>query len=229
MLFAIAQMAHMYYLSFYFQAVRDTDAATAGIRGLPYGMMGTAGILLSGATMSFTGYYVPMMWVGCSIFTAGACLLHTLEIGSSMGEYLGYELFTGFGFGLTEQVPFIAVQVVFSDDDMPVACALVIFSRCLGSAIGLSLAENLFLSALKDNLSHITGINATAILDAGAADFATVVAPAALESVKGAFNSAVMKVFLLPIAAGAVSLVLSFGMERLRMVDEEVPGQTTRW
>jgi hypothetical protein len=51
--------------------------------------------------------------------------------------------------------------------------------------------------------------------------------PGELKLVRGAFNDAVMKVFILPIVTGAVSLVLSLGMEMNVMEDGIVEGQ--RW
>ena len=59
------------------------------------------------------------MWVGSAIFTIGAGLLHTLQVGSGTGIWIGYQILTGVGAGASVQIPFIAVQVVLSAKDMP--------------------------------------------------------------------------------------------------------------
>jgi hypothetical protein len=45
--------------------------------------------------------------------------------------------------------------------------------------------------------------------------------PVILPDVRKEFNSAVMRAFILPIAVEGVALLLSFGMERVRIKDEE--------
>jgi hypothetical protein len=214
LLLSIAQVTHSYYLAFYFQAVRGTNAAISGVRCLPYGIFGSAAILLTGALITARGYYVPFMWLGTGIFIVGSTMLRTLGIDSSMGKWVGYQIIAGSGFGLTEQVPFIAVQVVLPDEDMPTACALVVFSRCLGGAVGLSIAQNIFLRGLKDQLAVIPGVNTATVTSAGASDLTSVVVPSILRLVRMAFNHAITDTFIMPIVVAGIALLLSFGMER---------------
>lgn len=221
MLLGIAQATHAYYLPFYFQAVRGTNAAISGVRNLPYGILCSVGILATGFLITSKGYYVPYMWLGSSIFIIGANLLRTLDINSSAAKWVGYQIITGLGLGLTEQISFIAVQVVLPDADMPIACALVVFSRCFGAAIGLSIASNIFSGQLLPQLRRIDGVSATAILAAGITDLDSVVPVSLLLEVRNAFNIAVMRVLIMPIAVGVIALILSFGMERKRI--EDVP------
>lgn len=231
-LISMAQNTHNYYLSFYFQAVLGTNAAISGVRSLAYGLPCSAAILITGFCISSKGYYVPFIWLGMSIFIIGCVLLHTLTINSSSGQWVGYQVLTGFGLGLAEQVPFIAVQVVLPDDDMPLAFAMVVFSRCLGGAVGLSIAENEFSRALLSNLARIRGLDVSATVTAGISGLSTVVPPPLLHAVRTAFNGAVTRAFVMPIAVAGIALVLSLGMQRRRIPDEpeilgEVDGSET--
>lgn len=216
----MAQNTHNYYLAFYFQAVLGTTAVTSGVRSLAYGIPGSVAIIITGACISSKGYYVPFMWLGTAIFVIGCSLLHTLDINSSTAKWVCFQILSGFGLGLAEQVPFIAVQVVLPDEDMPTACALVVFSRCFGGAVGLSIASNLFSGALLPKLAHIAGVDVSTIVAAGASDLAAAVPAAVLPVVRKAFNYAITRTFVLPIAVAGLSLVLSFGMERERILDE---------
>ncbi|RSM13827.1 hypothetical protein CDV31_005697 [Fusarium ambrosium] len=223
MLMSMAHNTHMYYLAFYFQAVLGTNAVTSGVRCLAYGIPCSIAIIITGACISSKGHYVPFMWLGSSIFIAGCVLLRELDRNSSTGEWIGFQILSGAGIGLAEQVPFIAVQVVLPDDDMPTACALVVFFRLFGGAVGLSIASNLFSGELFRRLKGApAGIDAKTIRDAGAADLAKAVPAAALPLVQRAFSYAVSRAFILPIVVASMSLVLSFGMQRRWIPDDRV-------
>lgn len=173
--------------------------------------------------MTFTGYYVPMMYIGSMILTAGCALLYTLSIDSNIGTWLGYQLVAGLGLGLGVQVPFIAVQVVVSPDDMPMACALIEFSRCFGGAIGVSIAQNIFSASLLDQLRQISGIDADSVIEAGAGDLDNAVVLPLVRAVREAYCFAVTRTYLLPIAVAAASVVCTLGMEWKWIEDDRNP------
>ncbi|KAH8815990.1 major facilitator superfamily transporter [Xylogone sp. PMI_703] len=220
-LMSMAYNTHNYYLSIYFQAVLGTNASTSGVRSLAYGITGSIAIIVTGASISSKGYYVPFMWLGTSIFIVGCNLLRILDANSTTAQWIGYQIISGLGLGLTEQIPFIAVQVVLPDEDMPTACALVVFSRCFGGAIGLSVAENIFSQALLPRLTHIQGVDVSTILTVGISELTAAVPDSLLRLVREAFNYAIVTTFIMPIVVAGMSLCLSFGMERIRIQDEE--------
>ncbi|KAK1996713.1 major facilitator superfamily transporter [Colletotrichum falcatum] len=225
MLMSMAHNTHMYYLAFYFQAVLGTNAVTSGARCLAYGVPCSVAIVVTGACVSSRGHYVPFMWLGSGVFVAGCALLQRLDAGSSAGEWLGFQVLAGAGIGLAEQVPFIAVQVVLPGDDMPTACALVVFHRLLGGAVGLSIASNLFSQELSRGLAGAPAggaVDAGAVRYAGASGLASAVPAADLPLVRGIFGRAVSRAFVLPIAAAGISLLLSFGMQRRWIPDDRV-------
>ncbi|KXH39191.1 major facilitator superfamily transporter [Colletotrichum nymphaeae SA-01] len=154
-------------------------------------------------------------------------MAHNTHIESSMGQWIGFQILSGAGIGLAEQVPFIAVQVVLPDSDMPTACAMVVFHRLLGGAVGLSIASNLFSQELYRRLAGVPGgVNVRAIQDAGASDLAKAVPAAVLPFVQKAFRYAISRAFILPIVVAGTSLILSFGMQRRWIPDDRVqPGQ----
>lgn len=227
-LMSMAQNTHNYYLAFYFQAVLGTNAAISGVRSLAYGIPGSIAILITGICISSKGYYVPFVWLGTSIFLVGCTLLHTLNIDSSTAQWVCYQIISGFGLGLAEQVPFIAVQVVLPDDDMPLAFAMVVFSRCLGGAVGLSVATNVFSGALLPKLEKIDGLDVSTTVAAGVSGLAGTVPDGLLRVVREAFNYGIMRSFVIPIAVAGISLVLSFGLQWRRIPDEPDPQAVSR-
>ena len=122
---------HIYFLPFYFQAVKGTTAEGSGIRTIPYLVSITLASIFIGGSVSKFGWYTPFMWFGAAIFTIGSGMLYTLQVGSNSGVWIGYQILTGIGAGASVQIPFIAVQVVLNEKDMPTG------SKCYYSGVGV--------------------------------------------------------------------------------------------
>lgn len=110
----------MYYLPFYFQAIKNTSAVGSGIRTIPYLVSITISSVVVGALITVTGHYAIFLWVGAAVFTVGCAMISTLDVDSNMGKWFGYQVLAGVGGGASVQIPFLAVQVALSQADMPV-------------------------------------------------------------------------------------------------------------
>lgn len=119
-LLSMGLYTHIYYLPFYFQAVKGTTAEGSGIRSIPYLISITTASLIVGGLITKIGYYVPFLWIGSAIFTIGSGLIFTLRVSSNAGQWIGYQILTGLGAGAGLQVPFLAVQAVLNTKEMPV-------------------------------------------------------------------------------------------------------------
>jgi Na+/melibiose symporter-like transporter len=115
---------HIYFLPFYFQAVKGTTAEESGIRCIPYLVSITLASIVVGGLITALGPYNPPMWAGVIIFTVGSAMVYTLKVGSGAGMWIGYQILAGVGAGACVQIPFLAVQVVLSEKDMPVGNAV---------------------------------------------------------------------------------------------------------
>jgi hypothetical protein len=105
---------HIFYLPFYFQAVKGTSAEQSGIRTIPYLGSIILSSMIVGGGITVIGWYKPFMIIGGAIFTIGAGMIYTLQVPSGAAKWIGYQLLSGFGAGGGVQIPFIAVQVVLS-------------------------------------------------------------------------------------------------------------------
>ncbi|KAI9808661.1 MAG: hypothetical protein M1825_003812 [Sarcosagium campestre] len=208
---AMGLYTHIFYIPFYFQAVKNTTAEGSGIRSIPYLVSTTLASIVIGGTITAIGIYTPFMWFGAAVFTIGAGLLYTLQVGSNAGQWIGYQIMTGFGAGAGIQIPFVAVQVVLSAKDMPTGNAIAIFFNSLGGAISISIAQNIFTNTLIKQIPLLTdGVDAAAIIGAGATHVRDITPPAQLDGVLQAYNLAVTTAFILPIAVGGLALISSF-------------------
>ena len=227
---SLTRSSHIYFLPFYFQAVKGTTAEGSGIRTIPYLVSITIASIVIGGLITKFGHYTPFMWVGSAIFTVGAGLLHTLQVGSGTGVWIGYQILTGIGAGASVQIPFIAVQVVLDVKDMPTgseymnlsfnllyllfADALAVFFNSLGGALSVSIAQNIFSNTLIQEIPKRThGINPATIIGAGATHVRDVTPPDQLAGVLEAYNLAIDRAFILPIAVGGIAFVCSLFME----------------
>jgi hypothetical protein len=98
--------------------------------------------------------------------------------------------------------------------DLPTATAIGVLFQFLGGAIFLGIAENIFVSSLRDAIvKYAPNVDTESIVRAGAIGLNKVVAEADMPRVILAFNDGVLTVFYLGIAGGALAFIASFGME----------------
>lgn len=72
------------------------------------------------------GYFTPLLLLGSTVFAVGGALTYTLEMNSSLGQYLGYQLVLGAGQGLCIQLPVIICQAFSAPEDIPATTAMVL-------------------------------------------------------------------------------------------------------
>lgn len=198
----------------YFQSVKGTTAEVSGIHCIPYLVSITLSSIVVGGIITVLGYYNPPMWGGVIVFVVGSGMLYTLKVSSSLGIWMGYEILAGVGAGACVQIPFIAVQVVLDEKDMPVGNAVAIFFNTLGGAISISIAQNIFSNTLVKQLPlDAPTVDPRLVISAGATHFRSVVPPSKLPGVLEAFDTAVTRAFILPIATSGLAALASLMME----------------
>ncbi|KAF1953297.1 MFS transporter [Byssothecium circinans] len=197
-LLAMALYCHLFYLPFYFQATKGTTAEESGIRTIAYLVSITVASIVIGGLITVIGTYTPFMWFGSAIFTIGCGMLYTLKVDSPASQWIGYQILTGIGCGAGVQIPFIAVQVVASEKDMPTANALVMFFNSLGGAISLSIAQNVFINGLiREVPKAAPGLDARVVIMAGATFLRQIVPSALLPAVGSSYLHVVHITFAL--------------------------------
>jgi nitrate/nitrite transporter NarK len=127
--FAGSYFIILFYLPIYFQSVFNVSPIASGVRNLPLIIMLTIAAILQGIILSKIGYATPIMAVGAA-FGAIACgLFYTLNIDTSVGKWVGYQILCGFVVGGTFQTAISVVQVSARPEDMSSVTA-TIFCKC---------------------------------------------------------------------------------------------------
>ena len=204
----------IYYLPFYFQAVLGVSARDSGVRNLPFLITLLFSPMASGAIISWTGFYVPFMWLGAALATIGSGRLFTLKTDSSRGAVTGYQIIVGFGLGMCNQIPFNAVQCILPPSQMVMESAIVSFCNSLGPILGTSIGQAIFASLYVRRLELIPGVDGAAVVRAGATNLAAVVPEAMLPVVREAYDYALTRAFVLAIACSGSGFACSLIMEQ---------------
>ncbi|RFU35989.1 hypothetical protein B7463_g365, partial [Scytalidium lignicola] len=205
---------HIFYLPIYFQAIKGTTAEGSGIRTIPY--LGTIIVssIVAGVLVTTLGQFKPFMIAGAAIFTVGAGLLYTIHVSSGIAKWVCYQLLAGFGAGGGIQLPFIAVQTVLNNNDMPSGNAMAIFFNSLGGAISISIAQNIFSNGLVKYLPmYAPSVSVDLISRSGATNLQHVVSAAQLPGVLRAYMGALDEAFVISIAVGGIAFLIAFLVE----------------
>ncbi|KAL4890594.1 MFS general substrate transporter [Aspergillus ambiguus] len=213
MLVQVAIVLHSYFWPIYFQSVRNTSAKDSGINLLPLIVSNSLGTLCAGSIASKFGHYVPFMWVGPLVLATGGGLYQLVRVDSPRGDWIGFQILSGIGYGSCSQMPILAVQVVLDKPDIPTGLVMIMFFQMLGGALAPSVGQNLFTDGLLRSLSKVQGIDGTAVVAAGASGFREIVPLELMSAVVDAFNSALRQVFWVALAAPALAWITSWVME----------------
>lgn len=149
----------------------------------------------------------------------GGGVLSTFHVDTSTAQWIGYQIILGAGIGsampmvrtyLKKKKPppavdtysishqsLISIMAVLPQSEIPIGNGVVVFSQFLGGAIFLAIAESLFTSHLLSGISaNAPGVDAEAIINAGAEAVRTVVDAANLPAVIQAYNVAITTTYV---------------------------------
>ncbi|EEA25772.1 conserved hypothetical protein [Talaromyces marneffei ATCC 18224] len=201
-----------YYLPVWFQTVKGNSPITSGA----YYMATAAPIIVITMTTGFIAKKPNtslFMFVGNSIAAIGAGLMTLFVPSSSTGVWIGYQVLSGFGRGITQQQPILAVQQGLEPTKIPIGVAMVLFGQFFGGGVFLALADTDLSSTLLSALpEYAPSANITAIIEAGASGVRNVVTAEELPGVILAYNKAIDNVFYLGTATSAFAAVVALYM-----------------
>lgn len=124
--FTGAYFVTLYYMPIYFQSIGNVSPIDSGVRSIPLIIMFSIATIASGKAITNTGIATPYLPVGSMIVTIAAGLLYTLDIGTSTGKWVGYQILAGFGYGIAFQVPVVAAQAFAAPSDIAPTTAIII-------------------------------------------------------------------------------------------------------
>ncbi|KAL6857305.1 major facilitator superfamily domain-containing protein [Trichoderma novae-zelandiae] len=208
-----SMMVVMYYLPIWFQAIKNVSAIDSGISLLPMILATVVGSLSSGFIISKIGYYTPFFLLSSILAAIGGGLLSMLTPETGHSKWIGFQVIFGLGLGFGSQQALNVVQTVLDRSDIATGSALVMFTRFLGSAIFLPVAQTIFLGTLVDKTSNIPGIDPNSVVTAGATELKNLVPADDLKTLLVDYNDSIMPVFYLVAGMSSATMLGSVFVE----------------
>lgn len=221
-----SMMVIVYYISIWFQAIKGVSAVGAGLRMLALVLPLVAGSVLGGLLTNRTGFYSYAIIASSVTMTVGTALLTTWKVDTAEGNWIGFQCLAGFGIGLGMQQPNLAMQTILARPDVGIGTSLVFFAQTLGGAVFISVAQNVFASDFAKTLAGIQDTNPAVLVNAGATSLRALVKPAHLPAVLQAYNSALVKTFIVASSIAGLSLIGALAMEWKSIKKGEGQGAT---
>ncbi|RDW85591.1 hypothetical protein BP5796_03916 [Coleophoma crateriformis] len=212
----------LYFLPLWFQAVKNVDAVHSGIDTLAMVLSMVVAVISSGIFVSKVGYYVPPMLLGPVFMSVGAGLLTTFTINSSSAHWIGYQVIYGIGLGMGMQQANMTAQTCLPRKDISIGVSLMFFGQSLGGAIFVCIGQTIFTNSLATSLASVNGLDAKAIVEAGATQLRNLVPAANLAVVLVDYNNALTRSFIVALACCAVAILPALGIE-WKSVKKDVP------
>jgi MFS family permease len=202
-----------YYLPIWFQAVDGASAIKSGIHLLPMLLSVVVGSIITGLLVSRIGYYTPFMIFGVCLTAIGAGLLTTLEVDTTEGKWVGFQILYGLGFGACAQAPNMAAQTVLRRDDVAIGTSLMFFGMQLFGAIFTSVSLNVLDNQQAKRLVGIPGISPQLIQTTGATDILNLIPTKYHAAALVAYNSSLRVCFQIGLIMACIALLGALGME----------------
>ncbi|RYP27089.1 hypothetical protein DL768_011336 [Monosporascus sp. mg162] len=201
------------FVPLFFQFVRGDSALHSGVRLLPLVCLLVAMILLAGYVASKTGKTTPIFFFGGALVLAGGALMYTVDANASDAQVYAYTAILGTGAGVYFNVPFSAAQACTDPDLIPVAVGFISFAQLASPAMSIAIANAVFLSQSTQNIaSLLPGADETlvhGIISGVEKSYVDSLDPPTRDALIGIIVGAMRNAYVLVIAAGALTLILS--------------------
>ncbi|KAJ5600446.1 major facilitator superfamily domain-containing protein [Penicillium hetheringtonii] len=213
----------VYYLPIYFQVVSGVSAAESGIRNLPLILAQSIATILSGIALSKFQRPQPFLLFGAGVTAIGSGLLYTLDIGSSSGKWIGFQILTGIGIGWCFQVPVVTAQSTAAPSDLPSVTGMVLTVQTLGGSVFVSAGQSALDNVLLKSLPNISGIDPKVVLKMGSTELRQAFSSAQLSEILVAYMKGLKAAFLVAIIASSTATVVSMGVRRTKLAGSLPP------
>lgn len=159
----------LYFLPVYFQAVLQDTPQQSGINMLPTMALFVPFAIIGGTLISRSGRYKINQLIGFALMSVGVGCFTLLDQKSSIGEWIGFQLIfgTGFGFLMTAALP--AIQAPLAEADVAMATATWGFIQSFGYIWGASIPSSIFSTQFTKLLPKISDPSARRQLSDGGA------------------------------------------------------------
>ncbi|KAF9778791.1 hypothetical protein IL306_003255 [Fusarium sp. DS 682] len=211
-LFAGGFFVLIYYLPIYFQSIHNVSPIMSGVRNLPFIIAVTIATIVSGASITNTGIYAPILVASAAIATVAAGLIYTLDIGTSSSKWIGYQVVAGLAWGAGIQVPMIGTQGTSRELDLASKTAILLFFQTVGGAFLIAVAQTSFLQTMLKQMREMAPqVSQSQLVQTGATEIRYIFDANVILLVIRSYMDGLKVAFALVIAATGVAFAVSLG------------------
>lgn len=222
----------IYFIPVFFQFAHGENGMTSAVRLLPFIVLFVFFVMVNSFVMPRTGWYLPW-FVGSGILvTIGASLMYAfLNSQISNSAIYGYSVILAIGVGSTCQAAYSIATAKVEPHRTPDAVGFINSAQIGSITIALAVSGTIF-----QNLAYQNIQNATAGLGFAAADihaaiagaksiiFSSTTSPEVRAAVIEGIVEAIRDVYIMAIAAGALTIFAAFLLPRERLIMEVTAG-----
>jgi MFS family permease len=181
-----------------------------------------------GFLVSRIGYYTPFLIFGVCLVSIGSGLLTTLEINTSTGKWIGYQVLYGFGLGCAAQVPNMAAQTVLPREDAAIGASLMFFGQQVFGSIFTTVGQSTLDNQLASRFSNSPNFNITSelIQKTGATEILKLIPVEDHTAALSVYNDSLRVTFRVPLVLACISILGAIFME-WRSVKKDPPKEAT--
>ena len=212
----------LYFIPIFFQFVRDDSPLKSAVRLLPFISFVVFVVILNGVLMSKYGHYVPWYVLGGITAVIGSALMYaTVHRDTPASRVYGYLILLGIAGGAYCQASFSVAQAKVAPSEISLAVGFITCGQIGGGTIALAIANSVFLNRSTAGIIQLVpnapiGIVRSAISGASSSFFASLSAEKKGQ-VLDVLVDAIDRIYILPLTAGALTLVLSALLKRERL------------
>ncbi|KAI9676065.1 MAG: hypothetical protein M1817_000808 [Caeruleum heppii] len=211
----------IYFIPLYFQFVKQDTALDAAVRLLPFMFLLVFFCLLNGAVMAKEGHYLPWYIFASTFMVIGSALMYTVKENTSTGAIYGYSAILAIGAGCVAQSSVSCVQASVSPEELPLAVAYTNIAQIGGITVSLTVANSIFLNLATSKIGGIlVGVDRATVqstITGRGSEYLRSLSEEVQAQVLHSVVDSIGKTYAVAVAAGAVGLILSFGMKWERL------------
>lgn len=145
----------MYYVPFYFSAVRFAVPIEAGLNLLPVTFSLLPGSIVISLAITRVGRYRWAVWSGWAVATVGCGLLVLLDADTKTPVWVFIFVVFGIGHGMILTSISVGIQAMSHSEDAGRAAAMYAFMRSLGMSIGVAVGGTVFQNVMSNKLDEL--------------------------------------------------------------------------
>ncbi|KAJ5493866.1 Major facilitator superfamily domain general substrate transporter [Penicillium fimorum] len=201
----------LYQLPIYFQSVKGASPIESGVDNLP--MVLAVGIfcVIGGIVVSKTGHAAPTMLAGSGIATVAIGLLCTLDIDTSIGKWIGFQILAGSAIAFSVQNGLNIAQANVGAEDISAVTANLYFFQTVGGAFTTASGQAAFINQL---LAHLPisapQVDPELVSSTGAAQLREVFGPDDLPGILVAYMQGLKTAFAVATALAGCAFLSTF-------------------